>query len=198
MGHPSEPPPTFEELYAKIRALPEHITGEILTPGVLRTRSRPGKKHRRAARACLWSLDPFDANVGGTGWWIEPEVEIRFPGGRLTVPDLCGYRVERVPELPDDNPLAILPDWCCEVLSPRTASEDLTVKLPLYARSGVTWNWIVDPIRKLVEVFETVGGRPALTATAKADERVVLPPFGAEFAVVSFWIAGHGEQEEEE
>ncbi len=190
MGHPAAAVPTFEDLYQQIRALPEHLTGEILEPGVLRTMSRPGRAHRRAAKHCHRALDSFDAGLGGSGWWIEVETEIRFPGGRLLVPDLCGFRVERVPELPDDNPLTILPDWCCEILSPRTAREDVTVKLPRYARSGIQWIWIVDPMRCLVEVFETVDGRPALTATAKEDERVVLPPFDGEIAVGAWWIPG--------
>lgn len=194
MGQPAAIPLTFDELYERIRALPEHLTGEILEPGVLRTMSRPGKRHRRAARLCLHGLVPFDANVGGTGWWIEPETEILFPGGRLVVPDLCGFRVERVPELPDENPLSLLPDWCCEVLSPRTARDDVAVKLPLYARSGVGWCWLVDPMRRLIGVFETVGGRPALTATAQDEERVVLPPFNGEFAVASWWLPGAAEE----
>ena len=188
MGHPAALLPTFEELYAQIRALPEHLTGEILEPGTLRTMSRPGKAHRRAAKLCAHALDRFDANVGGDGWWLEPETEIRFPVGRLCVPDLCGFRIARVPELPDENPLTILPDWCCEILSPRTARDDLTVKLPLYARSGVTWNWIIDPMRRIVEVYETIDGRPALTATAKDDERVLLPPFDGELAVTRWWL----------
>ena len=133
--------PTFDELYAQIRALPESLTGEI-----------------------------------------------RFPGGRLLVPDLCGYRVERVPVLPDDNPLTILPDWCCEVLSPTTARDDLALELPLYARSGVAWTWIVDATLRIVEVFETVNGRPTLTATATNAERVVLPPFDGEVDVAPWWL----------
>jgi len=68
------------------------------------------------------------------------------------------------------------------------------VKLPLYGRSGVGWIWIVDPMRRLIEVFETVGGRPALTAVAKDDERVLLPPFDDELAVGSWWIAGASEE----
>jgi Uma2 family endonuclease len=194
MAHPAATLPTFEELYDQVRALPEHLTGEILEPGVLRTMSRPGKAHRRAARQCLHGLAAIDANVGGTGWWIEVEAEIRFPGGRLVVPDLCGFRVERVPDVPDENPLTILPDWCCEILSPRTARDDVAVKLPLYGRSGVNWIWIVDPMRRLIEVFETVGGRPALTAVAKDDERVLLPPFDDELAVGSWWIPGASEE----
>ena len=124
-------------------------------------------------------------------------MEVRFPGDRLLVPDLCGFRVKRVPELPEENPLTILPDWCCEILSPRTARDDRTVKLPLYARSGVAWCWIVDPMRRLVEVFETVNGRPALTAAAKDDERMTLPPFNGEIDVSSWWVPGPAVELEE-
>ena len=190
MGQPAPALPTFEELYEQIRALPENLTGEILEPGVLRTKSRPGKSHRRAARHCLHNLNRFNATLGGSGWWIEVEAEILFPGPRLAVPDLSGFRVERVPELPDENPLTILPDWCCEILSPSTARDDVTLKLPLYAKAGVPWIWIVDPTHRFIEVFETVGGRPALTATARAEERVVLPPFDGEIAVDAWWLPG--------
>jgi len=51
------------------------------------------------------------------GWWILSEVELRLDH-RLLVPDMLGFRVERVPELPDENPLRIISDWCCEILSP--------------------------------------------------------------------------------
>jgi Uma2 family endonuclease len=190
MGHPAEAlqAESFDELYERIRNLPEGMTGEILVPNVLRTMSRPGKRHRRSARHILRLLDQFDANVGGTGWWIEVEAEVRLPGNRLVVPDLIGYRVERVPELPEENPLTIVPDWVCEVLSPSTEKEDTTIKRPLYARCGISWIWIVDPAKRLIEVYETVDGRPALTALAKEDERVVLPPFGEEFDVGPFWL----------
>lgn len=117
------------------------------------------------------------------------EAEIRFPLGRLAVPDLCGFRVERVPELPRENPLTILPDWCCEVLSPSTARDDRHIKLPLYATSGVAWIWLVDPDQRLVEVYESVQGRPALTRTAVADERVVLPPFEGEIDLALWWLS---------
>ena len=187
MGEPAAAIPTFDELYERIRALPEGVTGEILEPGVLWTMSRPGKAHRRAAGACYVRLQGFNESVGGTGWWIEVEAEVRFPGGRLAVPDLCGFRVERIPDLPDENPLTILPDWCCEVLSPSTTRVDVALKLPLYARSGVPWMWIVDPQNRLVEVFETIDGRPALTATG-SEEEVTLPPFDLPISLASWWV----------
>lgn len=92
-----------------------------------------------------------------------------------------------MPDLPDENPIDVLPDWCCEVLSPSTEREDRTVKLPLFARSGVPWTWIVDPVRRTVEVFETIDGRPALTAVARDDDRALLPPFG-ELAIGAWWL----------
>jgi len=181
---------TFDELYAEILALPEGTTGEILEPGVLRTMSRPGKRHRRAARGCLDALSGIDANLRGSGWWIELEAEIRFPAGRLAVPDLAGWRVERVPDLPDDNPLSVLPDWCCEILSPRTARDDKRLKLPLYASSGVPWSWLVDPVLRLVEVYQAVNGLPTLVTTAQDDEHRIMPPFDLEIAFGDWWLPG--------
>jgi len=189
MGDPVRRVPSFDELYASIQRLPGGMTGEILEVGVLRTMGRPGKRHRRAARMCLESLGRGDANVGGSGWWIEQEVEIQFPAGRLAVPDLAGWRVERVPELPDENPVNVLPDWCCEILSPSTARDDKRLKLPLYAASGVEWTWLVDPVLRLVEIYETVSGLPALRQTAVEDEEQVLLPFEFAIGVGRWWLA---------
>jgi len=187
MGDPALKLPTFEELYTQIEHLPQGMTGEILEPGVLRTMSRPGRRHGRVAKQILRGLGGFDVEDGGKGWWILIEPEIRLPGGRLAVPDLVGYRVELVPDLPDDNPIPIVPDWCCEILSPSTAREDRILKLPLYARSGVTWVWLVEPGLRTVEVFETVHQRPALTVVAGDEEAPVLPPFEGAFTLASWW-----------
>jgi Uma2 family endonuclease len=192
MTGPARRLPSFNDLYAEIERLPEGMTGEILEPGTLRTMARPGRAHRRSAQQCFRSLEGADMASGGTGWWIEQEAEILLPGERLAVPDLSGWRVERVPELPDENPIAVLPDWCCEVLSPTTAREDRALKLPLYARSGVSWIWVVDPVLRLVEVFESVGGKPLLVATAKEDDTGPLAPFTVDIALTRWWIARGG------
>lgn len=188
MAQPARAARTFEELYAEIERLPEGMTGEILEEGTLRIMSRPGKRHRRAATACLDALSGVDANLRGTGWWIEVEVEIRFPVGRLAVPNLAGWRVERVPDLPDENPLTVLPDWCCEIVSPETARDDRRLKRPLYARSGVPWCWLVDPTLRFVEVYQTLNGLPALVTAAQDAERAVLPPFLHEISLEGFWL----------
>jgi Uma2 family endonuclease len=84
----------------------------------------------------------------------------------------------------------VLPDWCCEILSPRTARDDKRLKLPLFARSGVTWSWLVDPVLRLVEVYQTLNGLPALVTTAQEDEGRVLPPFELEIPLGGWWLPG--------
>ena len=82
--------PTFDELYAEIERLPQRLTGQILVPGVLTTMSRPGAGHDHALANGEHALGPFDQRLGGHGWWIRHEYEVRFPGDRLAVPDLAG------------------------------------------------------------------------------------------------------------
>jgi Uma2 family endonuclease len=179
---------TFDELYGAIRDLPEGQRGEILTPGELHiTMGRPGKKHRRAAQVLYVGLSSRDANVGGTGWWIELEPEVRF-GERLFDPDLAGWRVERAAELPEENPIAIVPDWCCEVLSPSTAADDVRIKLPNYVQAGVPFVWIIHPVDHLVQVFGALDGKPVLLTTASDEEAARLPPFDLELDVRRLWV----------
>jgi len=172
-----------------IRDLPEGQRGEILTPGELHvTMGRPGKKHRRAAQVLYVALRERDANVGGSGWWIELEPEVRF-GERLFDPDLAGWRVERLAEIPEENPIAVVPDWCCEILSPSTAANDVRIKLPNYIAAGVPHVWIIEPIAHLVQVFGDHGGKPVLVATASDEEGALIAPFDLAIDVRRLWTS---------
>jgi hypothetical protein len=130
----------------------------------------------------------FDAKKGGRGWWILREVEVRFPVDLLAVPGLAGWRVETVPELPRDNPLLVVPGWCCEVLSRSTEKDDRLAKLQLYADTGVRWTWLVDPELRTVEVFEAVDHRPVRVAFARDQETPVLPPFDVTAGIGRWWM----------
>ena len=97
MGDPARDVASFDELYAQIQRLPEHLTGEILEPGVIRTMSRPGARHQFASRRLLRSLSDFDLMEGGRGWWFEIEREIRYwlsglPNARLAACADTGVR----------------------------------------------------------------------------------------------------------
>lgn len=178
---------SFEELYEQISRLPEGLTAEILEPGIIRTMSRPGWEHRFTARRVLRSLGPFDLDDGGGGWRFEVEAELRL-GERLVVPDVSGCRARDDFSFLRENPIRVVPDWACEVLSPHTAAGDRVLKLPLLARHGVPWTWLVDPIEHTVEVYETIDGRPALTVTARDDQRPTLPPFDVTVELAHWWL----------
>jgi Uma2 family endonuclease len=180
---------SFDELYRQIERLPNGVTGQILVAGVLTTMSRPGSAHEHALAYLGRALDRFDKKFDGVGWWIRQEFEVRFPGDRLAVPDLAGWRADEHPELPDGNPLRIVPDWCAEVLSPTTASDDRTLKLPLYASTGVAHVWLVDPALRTIEVYASIDGRPTLVATARDEAVAKLPPFDAEMPLARWWKA---------
>lgn len=187
MSVPARRVPTFDELYARVRALPEGQTGQILDAGELTVMPRPHPRHQRAMAGLRRALTARDIDAGGTGWWLLSEVEVRFPGDRLLVPDVLGYRVERVATLPDENPLRIVPDWACEILSPGSVRDDRLKKLRIYAANGVTWVWIVDPSERSVECFESVDGLPRQSQVAEDGQTVVLQPFDLPIAVDALW-----------
>jgi Uma2 family endonuclease len=172
-------PKTRPATYADIEALPRHVVGEILF-GVLHTHPRPAPRHGRASSRLGAELDgPFDRGRGGPGGWIildEPELHIE---GHIVVPDLAGWRRERLPRLPDKAYFETPPDWVAEVLSPLTVRIDRTDKMRIYAAFGVGHAWYIDPVARTLEVFTLAGDKWLLAATFKDDDAVTAPPFEA-------------------
>jgi Uma2 family endonuclease len=175
--------PTFNPapLYERLLALPDHVTGEILN-GHLHTEPRPSGRHGLARSALSIDIGgPFDFGRGGPGgWWIIPEPEVHFVyDAEVAVPDLAGWRRERMPSVPEDQRFEVVPDWVCEILSPTTAKKDRVIKLPLYARYGVAYAWLVDPLGRTLEAFELRDKVWTLIATHQDDALVHVPPFHA-------------------
>jgi Uma2 family endonuclease len=104
---------------ADLEALPPHIKGEIIE-GVLYTMTRPRAPHQHVLFTLSASLRPLGSGSGG--WWILPEPGIELPGTPEIAPDLAGWRKERLPTLPDDELIRLVPDWVCEISSPSSMS----------------------------------------------------------------------------
>jgi len=177
-------------LYEQLMDLPEHVTGEILN-GELQAMPRPSGKHGLAESALGMRIGaPFRFGEGGPGgWWIIVEPEVHFIRDvEVAVPDLAGWRRERMPSMPDDHRFEIVPDWVCEILSPSTVKKDRVLKLPIYARYGVQHAWIVDPLAQTLEAFALQEDRWVLIATLKDDDPVAVPPFDAvTFSLADLW-----------
>jgi Uma2 family endonuclease len=177
MSHPERGrgPATYEDLVA----LPAHVVGEIVA-GELYATPRPAPRHAAAASGLGGALHgPFDRGRGGPGGWVilfEPELHL---GLDVLVPDLAGWRRERMPRLPDEAFFSTAPDWICEVVSPSTAALDRVKKLAAYAREGVPHVWFVDPLAKTLEVLRLGAGRWELALTAAAEDVVRAEPFDA-------------------
>lgn len=148
---PQGPRATYDDLLK----LPDHVVGEILG-GELIVSPRPAPRHANATSGLTMELGVFHRPAGGPpprGWWILVEPELHFRGGDVLVPDLAGWRRERMPKLPSTAAFELAPDWICECVSPATARIDRARKLPIYAREKVGHAWIVDAAARMLEVF---------------------------------------------
>jgi Uma2 family endonuclease len=176
MAEPALRHATYEDV---LRA-PEGKVAELIG-GELWLSPRPAKPHAAAASALGEELGPpFKRGRNGPGGWIlldEPELHL---GRDVLVPDLGGWRRERLPSLTDEEAFFTLPpDWVCEVLSLSTMGRDRVRKLPIYAGSGVRHVWLVDPLQRTLEVLSLNGGSYQLTGLFEGDTVIRAEPFDA-------------------
>ena len=173
-------PATYEDLLA----VPDHLVAEIVN-GELVVSPRPAYRHARVSTRLGGALDAFDrdgAEGGGPGGWIilfEPELHLGSRCGQVVIPDLAGWRRERMPEVPDVPWGELAPDWVCEVASPSTGRHDRIVKSAIYLDAGVPWLWLVTAETMTIEVLEARDGRWTLVTSAVGPEPRRLAPFEA-------------------
>ena len=134
---PRVPPLDRPATYDDLMKVPDIMVAEILN-GELHATPRPADPHTKAASVLGMLVGPpFHQGRGGPGgWWILDEPELHL-GADVLVPDVAGWRRERMPRSPETAFYVVVPDWVCEVLSPSTSKVDRTKKLSIYAREGV-------------------------------------------------------------
>lgn len=161
--------------------VPDHLVAEIID-GDLITSPRPASPHARAESVIGQDLSPFDRKPGGVsgpgGWWILDEPELHFAEDVL-VPDLAGWRQERMPAIPNVAAFTLVPDWVCEVISPSTGRIDRSRKMGVYAREGVRNLWFVDPLARSLEVYRLEGGRWVVASGHGGTDVIRAEPFEA-------------------
>ena len=173
--------------YDDLRDVPDHYVAEMFD-GELYATPRPALPHAHAATVLGGKLvSPFH-RYGPGGWVILDEPELHF-GNDVLVPDLAGWRRERVPTLPADAYMTLVPDWICEVLSASTETLDRGTKLRIYAREGVSHAWLVDPLRRTLEVLGLESGGWNQLDAHEGNVKVRAPPFDAiELELGALWI----------
>lgn len=167
---------TFED----IEALPEHLVGEVID-GALYVHPRPSAVHTDIIGALCSALrGPFQNGRNGPGgWWIHAEPGVRLAEAPEFVPDLAGWRRERVPRGIPDGSWALVPDWACEILSPSTRAYDQRIKRPFYARIGIRHLWFIDLEVKTLSVSELREGHWLELGVYGEDDVIRAAPFEA-------------------
>lgn len=172
--------------------VPETKVAEIID-GELVVSPRPASPHANASSVIGADLTgPFHRNpgdpVGPGGWWLLDEPELHF-GDDVLVPDLGGWRRERMPLLPNTPFFTLVPDWVCEVVSPSTGRIDRSRKMRIYAREDVAHLWLVDPLVRTLEIYHLEADRWVVVSAHGGDEMVRAEPFDAiELGLDRWWL----------
>jgi Uma2 family endonuclease len=170
---------TWEDIvHLPEKEMPELIDGRpYLRPP---TTARHGFLHGElpvALRLC----DPKLALV----WWVLAEPDVRITPHRIVRPDLAGWRKDRQPELTDDWPIDLRPDWVCEIASPRSSHYDRGLKSKVYREAGIPWYWLADPQERTLEVLELDGDTWRYHGAYTDGDVLALPPFDAAVLTMS-------------
>lgn len=174
--------------YQDVLDAPETVIAEIIG-GELRLSPRPGGAATAVASSVCCELGPpFQRARGGPGGWLiffEPEIHL---AGEIVVPDVAGWRRERLATAPAGAFFTVAPDWTCEVLSRSTERMDRTEKMPLYASFGVQYAWIIHPLRRTLEAYRLENRAWSTVGVYQEHERARIEPFGAiELELALLW-----------
>jgi Uma2 family endonuclease len=68
-------------------------------------------------------------------------------------PDLCFFKNEKAKDFKDEQSIFPAPDLVVEILSKSTKKNDYGIKFEDYLAHNVTEYWIIDPVKKVVELY---------------------------------------------
>jgi Uma2 family endonuclease len=167
---------TVDDLLAWPDEQVELIDGQI----VQRPMSR--FEHGLAQAGLIEETLPLKRAGGPRGWWIVPEISVRYKAHHCPSHDLAGCRKERLPQRPA-GVIDVLPDWVCEILSPGHERKDTLTHFMRLQRAGVPFYWIIAPEdRTLIAYALEAGGYHAVFTAEGREEtagKVRIPPFEA-------------------
>lgn len=166
--------------YADLEALPDGARAELLS-GAIVTEPAPLPEHSNVQRRIGVDIgSPFQdrhGSGGPGGWWILLEVEVEVVPGEIVRPDVAGWRRERLPNPAAMRPIAVVPDWACEVISPTSGGRDRVYKRALYARAGVAHYWLIDPHARELLALELRDGVWVEIGAYDESATARVPPF---------------------
>lgn len=165
----------LEELPDDVRA--ELINGEIVMMSASTTHSLVNT----ALTSKIWThIEGKTDRKDKDGWVIIAEAWVTYDKHNSFVHDLAAFLRKDITNRSERGAMKAMPVWVCEVLSPSNWSNDTQRKRLILEQYHVPCYWIVDPLRKTIQVFELKDRNEhyqIVYAADITDGPVRLPPF---------------------
>jgi len=153
----------------------ELINGEIVRRPMARS------EHALVQSGISDEVSLFKRRDGLGGWWIMPEISVRYNEHQCPSHDLAGWRKARVPHRPVGI-MQVIPDWVCEITSPGHERKDLFHNFMLLQRNKVSYYWVIAPEDKALIAYKLVDEKYGVTFSVayrveKPSNKARIPPF---------------------
>jgi Uma2 family endonuclease len=185
MASPSTQTPKIQlATFADLLRIPEEERRHEILDGEIVEKALPRGEHGVSQLRTGRLLGGFDRLPHGPrrpgGWWFATEPTIRLSRHSVVQPDVAGWRRERMPERPAGYPIALRPDWVCEIMCDGDARRrDGLQKRRIYADHDVPHYWLVDTERETLTVLRLTDEGYVEVLHAERSSRVRAEPFDA-------------------
>lgn len=153
----------------------ELINGELIKRPMARS------EHALIQSGIADEILPFKRKDGPGGWWIMPEISVKYNEHQCPSHDLAGWRKERVPQR-STGIMTIYPDWVCEITSPGHERKDLFHNFILLQQHKVQFYWVISPEDKTLIANKLVNDNYAVIFSIACGfeqeiDKARIPPF---------------------
>lgn len=147
--------------YEEFRSLPDDGQRYELVDGEVVMAPSPSEKHQNAVGSLFSMLRTFVHSRALGKVYVAP-FDVVFDELNALQPDVLFISAEHIDRITDECVIGA-PDLAIEVLSEGTRRHDRAVKMPRYAKAGVSECWLVAPQAELIEIYSLKEGQYALT-----------------------------------
>ncbi|HYT82258.1 MAG TPA: Uma2 family endonuclease [Gemmatimonadales bacterium] len=156
-----------------------------LVRGVLVVHEPPGYEHGRITAELGFLLVTHIKEtragqllIGDSGFKVAADPDT------VRGPDIAFLRSERLPDPHTRGFPALGPDLVVEVLSPSDRPGETLAKVGDWLEGGVRLVWVIDPARRLTQVYRQDGSTATIRETEPLDGEDVLPGFSCRLTAI--------------
>jgi len=154
--------------YTDYQKLPEGAPVQLINGDFVESPS-PTVDHQHVIKVLFYSV--YDLERQGKGKVFFAPLDVYLAESETYQPDVI-FISEARSKIIGEKKIEGAPDIVMEILSPSTAYYDLRHKKYIYCKSGVKEYWIIDPIERVIEVYENKDRQFMLSGQARHNGKV--------------------------